>query len=405
MHNRTVWITGVGTANPLGFDLKVCGGNLLNGRSGIRTITDFDLPDNLSHLAARLGPVPCPDCCNEGEFRKLAPVEQMFLWSAHQALVQAGIWEQRQTVRIGLVLALGAEWLFHWEDGFHRGTGRVGQPDQDRRSTLRLLQDTLGLHGPAATVGAACASGGHALAQARQWIRMGWADVCLAAAGDVFVTPFSISCFGNLRALSLRNDDPEGASRPFDQERDGFVMGEGGAVFVLESAEHARRRGASPLAEFAGFGATSDAHHMVIPCPDPAPAVKAMRLALADARVNRDEVDYVNAHATSTPAGDTAESKVLATVFGPYVRRIPVSSTKSMTGHLLSGAAAMNVLACIVALQEQALPPTINLDHPDPECDLCHIPHQARPQKANVVVSNSLGFGGSNTSIVLKKAA
>jgi 3-oxoacyl-[acyl-carrier-protein] synthase II len=243
------------------------------------------------------------------------------------------------------------------------------------------------------------------LAQGRQWIRMGWVDVCLAGAGDMFVTPMAMSCFGNLRALSMRNNDPAGASRPFDRERDGFVMGEGGVVFVLESAGHARRRGARPLADVAGFGASSDAFHMVIPSPDPAPAVAALRRALADAQVNPEDIDYINAHATSTPVGDPSECKVLTQVLGDGVRKVPVSSTKSMTGHLLSGAAAMNVLACLVALQEQALPPTINLHDPDPECDLCHVPLQAQPRPVRVAVSNSLGFGGSNTSLVLRKAA
>jgi 3-oxoacyl-[acyl-carrier-protein] synthase II len=216
------------------------------------------------------------------------------------------------------------------------------------------------------------------------------------------VTPMSLAGFGNLRALSRRNAEPRAASRPFDRNRDGFVMGEGGAVFVLEGAPRARRRGARPYAEVAGYGASSDAHNMVIPSPDPEPAVAAMRQALADAGLNPDQVDYINAHATSTPVGDAAEARVLHTVFGEAVRRVPISSTKSMTGHLLTAAAAVEALACLVAMRQRALPPTINLDEPDPECDLCHVANEARPASVRVAVSNSFGFGGSNTCLVLR---
>jgi 3-oxoacyl-[acyl-carrier-protein] synthase II len=214
----------------------------------------------------------------------------------------------------------------------------------------------------------------------------------------------SLAAFGNLRALSRRNADPRGASRPFDRGRDGFVLSEGGAVFVLERADDARRRGATAHAEVAGCGAASDAYHMVIPSPDPGPAVAAMRAALADAGIDPADVDYVNAHATSTPVGDVAEARVLAAVFGDGVRRVPVSSTKSMTGHLVTAAAAAEALACIAAMRHGCVPPTINLDDPDPECDLCHVPHTARPHQVRVAVSNSFGFGGSNTCLVLRAA-
>jgi 3-oxoacyl-[acyl-carrier-protein] synthase II len=215
----------------------------------------------------------------------------------------------------------------------------------------------------------------------------------------------SLAGFGNLRALSRRNDDPASASRPFDRDRDGFVMGEGGAMFVLEPAASARRRGARAYAEIAGFGASSDAFHMIIPSSNPEPAAGALRAALADAAVNPDEIDYLNAHATSTPVGDRAEARVLQIVLGEAIRKVAVSSTKSMTGHLLSAAAAVEALACLVALDHQAIPPTINLDDPDPECDLCHVPHQARLQRVRIAVSNSFGFGGSNACLVLRKVA
>jgi 3-oxoacyl-[acyl-carrier-protein] synthase II len=220
------------------------------------------------------------------------------------------------------------------------------------------------------------------------------------------VTPMSLAGFGNLRALSRRNGEPQAASRPFDKERDGFVMSEGGAVFVLERSADARKRGARARAEVAGFGASSDAHNMVIPSPDPGPAVVAMRQALADAEVSPDQDDYINAHATSTPVGDVAEARVLATVFGDDVGRVPISSTKSMTGHLLTAAAAVEALACVSAMARKAVPPTINLREIDPECaHLCHVANEARERDVRVTLSNSFGFGGSNTCLVLRAVA
>jgi 3-oxoacyl-[acyl-carrier-protein] synthase II len=269
---------------------------------------------------------------------------------------------------------------------------------------VQRARQRLALTGPAVSLSAACASGNYALALARRWLRLGWVDVCLAGACDMAITPMTLASFGNLRALSRRNDDPQAASRPFDAGRDGFVMGEGGALFVLEPADAARRRGAQVYAEVAGCGASSDAYNMVIPSPHLEPAIAAMRQALADARVNPDEVGYVNAHATSTPVGDQAEARVLGTVFGAALLQVPVSSTKSMTGHLLTAAAAIEAIACIAALQNQAIPPTINLHDPDPECRLLHVPNSAQERPVRVTVSNSFGFGGSNTCLVLRAA-
>jgi 3-oxoacyl-[acyl-carrier-protein] synthase II len=262
----------------------------------------------------------------------------------------------------------------------------------------------LALSGPAISVSAACASGNCALALARRWLELGWVDVCLAGACDAGVTPLGLAGFGNLRALSRRNSEPQAASRPFDRERDGFVMSEGGTMFVLESSQSARRRSARAYAELAGCGYSSDAHNMVIPSPDPEPATAAMKQAFADAQIEPSSVDYINAHATSTPVGDIAETNVLRAVLGEALRWVPVSSTKSMTGHCLTAAAAVEALACLVAMQRSAIPPTINLDDPDQDCNLCHVANEARPGPVRVAVSNSFGFGGSNTCIVLRAA-
>jgi 3-oxoacyl-[acyl-carrier-protein] synthase II len=301
-------------------------------------------------------------------------------------------------------LGSGGELLRRWEGNWDAGGREVYEGRTDSPTLAEEAVLHLGLNGPSCTMAAACASANYAFAQARRWIELGLADVCVAGAVET-ITPICRSAFNNLRALSRRADEPTKASRPFDAERDGFVMGEGAAMLVLESAERANRRGAKVYAEVAGFGASSDAFHMIIPSSDPAPASAAMRAALADAVLAPEEVDYVNAHATSTPVGDKCEARALHAVFGEHVKRVPVSSTKSMTGHLLSAAAAVEALACLAAMEHQKIPPTINLDTPDPDCDLCHVPNQAIERPVRVAISNSFGFGGSNTTLVLRKAA
>lgn len=403
---QPIWITGLGTVTPLGNSYASVAENLLAGRSGIAKITDLKLDEFSCQIAGRIGPIPVAHGWDPQEFARLEKLHQLILWCTTQALVDSGYWDKRHDVRIGLVLGLGAEWLRAWElDCFHGEGNLLRRPRGDEQSLINTVQKQLGLCGPATVVAAACASGNVALAQARNWIKRGWVDVCLAGACDLWVTPMALASFGRLRVLSRRNEAPSAASRPFDADRDGFVMGEGGAVFVLERADSARQRSARAYAEVAGHGSTSDAFNLVIPNANPDPAAKAVRLALADARLNPEQVDYINAHATSTAVGDACEAKVLQSVFGPACSRIPVSSTKSMTGHLLSAAAAMEALACLIALDHQATPPTINLDHPDPECDLCHVPNHAQEHPLNIAISNSFGFGGNNTCTVFRKVA
>lgn len=399
------WITGVGTVTALGSTLTDVADRLLAGESGITKVHGFDVTEHPSQIAGEIRAVPCPaEDCHKA-FARLPRLEQTARWCCSQALRDSGWWDKRHDLRVGLVLGLGAEWTLFWEWAGLTGKQLIHHPDQQPPPLVERLRDHLGLSGPVASLGAACASGNFALAQARQWLELGWVDICLAGGCDAGVSPMSLAGFGNLRALSRRNDAPAAASRPFDRGRDGFVVGEGGAVFVLESAERARQRGAKPYASVAGFGARSDAHHMVIPSPDPAPAAAAMNQALADAAVEPSQVDYINAHATSTPVGDIAEARVLSLVFGDALSRVPISSTKSMTGHALTAAAAIEATACIAAIQRGAIPPTINLEDPDPECPLCHVPNQARPANVRVAVSNSFGFGGSNTCLVLKAVA
>ena len=397
-----VWITGVGTATPLGITFAAAADGFLAGKSAVRPVTRIDVARHPCRIAASLDVLPPPPGWDEKAFADLDRSGQLFLWCAVQALRDAGLWERRSDLRIGLVLGCGGECILTWEEDWQAGGRSVHHPELERPSVLDGVRRRLGLTGPATTVAAACASGNVAVAVARRWLALGWVDVCVAGGGDRAVTPMCLGGFGNLGALSSRNEDPPAASRPFDRDRDGLVLGEGGALFVLESAARARRRGARVYAEVAGFGASSDAYHMVIPSTNPGPAATAVRRALADAAVNPDEVDYVNAHATSTPVGDAAEARALKTVFGAAAARVHVSATKSMTGHALSGAAAVDAVACLTALERQTLPPTINLTDPDPECDLCHVAREARPHPVRVVISNSFGFGGSNTCLVLR---
>jgi 3-oxoacyl-[acyl-carrier-protein] synthase II len=401
MTSEAVWITGVGTANPLGTDFSKFADNLLAGRSGVAPITDLPVENHPCRIAARVGSIPVPPGWSADDFAALERLNQLVLWCCAAALRDADYWNVRSELRVGLVLGLGAEHLRTWELESHANGGQVSELDVDGPEVLRTVRGQLGLVGPATVVAAACASGNVALSQARQWVRRGWVDIAVAGGCDLWVTPMALAGFGNLRVLSKRNDRPAAACRPFDRDRDGFVMGEGGAMFVLEPASTARRR---PYAELAGCGSTGDAAHLVIPSSDPAPAVKALRLALADAGVTPEAVAYINAHGTGTVVGDRAETIIIREVFGPAAAMVPVSSTKSMTGHLLSAAAAIEALACLVALDRQAVPPTINLDNPDPECDLSHVPNTAEERRVRVAVSNSFGFGGSNNCVVLRKA-
>jgi 3-oxoacyl-[acyl-carrier-protein] synthase II len=395
-----VWITGIGAATPLGSALADIEANLLAGRSGVVLVRRFPTDDYPSRIAALLPESLRPQGCEFENFATSQPLDQLAYCCVESALLDANLWNARHAARVGLVLGIGAEWMLHWEADSLQGGMRLYDPDLDHDSTIERVQLALGLSGPALALSAACASGNHALEIGRQWLRLGLVDICVAGALDLAVSPIGLATFGNLRALSRRNTDPTAASRPFDRGRDGFVLGEGGVAFVLERAGNARRRGANAYAEVAGCGSSSDAYHHVIPSPDPRPAATAMRQALADARIEPQDVDHVNAHATSTPVGDTAEAAVLRLVLGDDASRIPVTSTKSLTGHMLTAAGAFEALACLTAMRHQAIPPTINLDEPD--VDLCLVANEARPHPIRIAVSNSFGFGGSNTSLVLR---
>jgi 3-oxoacyl-[acyl-carrier-protein] synthase II len=403
--DQAVWITGLGLATPMGCTFQGFADQLLAGKSGIRAITAFDTTNHACKIGGFLEPLDPPPGWDRQTFQNYTLWQKLLVSCAVQALADAGWWPLQSETRIGLVLGLGGEWLVSWENDMHQGGNRLREPHTDDEGHTRFLRDQLQLQGPVSTVSAACASGNLALGMARQWIRRGRVDVVLAGAAECAITPMSVGCFGNLGALSKRNDQPAAASRPFDLQRDGFVMAEGGALFVLESARSARRRGAKVYGEVAGFGAASDAFHLVAPGDDPRYAAQAIGSALRDARLCPDDIDYVNAHATSTPVGDAFETKVLHQALGAAVATVPVSGTKSMTGHMVGAASAVEAAVCLAAFDRQAIPPTINLDEPDPECRLCHVANQSQSRRVSVALSNSFGFGGSNTCLILRQVA
>ena len=406
MTHDSICITGVGLTSSLGHSYDEFSNNLLSHVSGIEPVAEFDVSDHPSQIASLIGKIPCPSGFDEDEYYSRLRIEQCGIWCAETALRHAGLQDRPAGLRIGLVLGLGAEWMQSWEMDYRRGGRRAFDPTEEPAGMTTKVHRFLNLRGPQLTISAACASGNWALAQGRRWLEMGWVDLCLAGACDIGVTPLSMAGFGNLRALSRKNETPHAALRPFDSDRDGMVLGEGGAVFVLEKTKAAVERGAHRYADVVGFGASSDAFHMVIPCPEPQHGIAAMRQALNDAQITPADIGYINAHATGTPVGDICEAKILQSVLGDAVGQVPISSTKSLTGHLLSAAAAIEAVACLTVLEQQLIPPTVNLDHPDPECAMLrHVRGQSESAKVDVTVSNSFGFGGNNTCLVLKKAA
>ena len=401
-----VLITGIGVVSPVGNSFPEVADALLAGRSGLRSIDPGPFARESVQFAGAVTEIPPPSAAacplDPTGFAALPRLDQLCVSPIAAALTDAGLSGERSSRRIGLVLGLGAEHLKAWEADYLGGGGHVFAPACGSTLVQRMAR-LFGLTGPAVTTAAACASSGCAMALGRTWLDAGWVDVCVVGGCDTF-SPTSLAAFYNLRALSRRSDDPTKASRPFDRDRDGFVMGEGGAFFTLERKSDAAGRGARAYAELAGVGMSSDASHMVAPCTDPVQAARAITMALLDAGVAPDEVDYLNAHAAGTSAGDAAEAGAIRMALGAAADRVPVSSTKSMSGHLVSGAAAFEAVACLAALSRQAIPPTLNLDHPDEACDLDHVPHEARPAAVRVAASNSFGFGGSNLCLVLRAA-
>lgn len=412
MHNlRQVVVTGVGCISPLGSDVKTTWEGLLAGRCGISPISRFD-PDGLScQIAGQADDFNPESRLAAKEARRMDRFIQLGLCAGLEAFDDSGLdLDSTDRTQAGVLIGAGIGGLETIETTTHllseKGARKVSPfyiPSSIINMVSGNLSIMLGLQGPNLAVVTACTTGTHAIGEAARMIALGDAEVMIAGGTEAAITPTSMAGFAAAKALSRRNDSPQTASRPWDQGRDGFVMGEGAGTLVLESAEHAKARGARIYAELAGYGMSGDAHHMTQPAAGGEGAARCMKNALNSAGLNPTAVGYINAHGTSTPLGDLAETLAIKSVFESHASSLLVSSNKSMIGHLLGAAGGVEAVASVLSLHHQTIPPTINLDEPDPECDLDYVPHEARNTAVNTVVSNSFGFGGTNGTLVFSR--
>ncbi len=407
-----VFITGIGIISPLGLDVSTTWSELTQGHSGIDQITAFDTEGFDTSFAAQVKGFDPEDYLDRKLARRMDRFAQFAAVAAQEACRNAGIKPaEEDPYRTAVIIGSGIGGIITLSQQYEvlreRGPRRVTPfliPMMLGDMASAQVSMVTGSMGANYCVVSSCSSGADALGQGWEMIRRGQADVVLAGGSEAPISPIAVAGFNSLRALSRYNEDPQLASRPFDRDRDGFVMGEGSAVLVLEGEEHFRKRQASALAELRGYGATSDAHHVTEPNPTGQSAAEAILLALQAAEVDTSEIDYLNAHGTSTPLNDSQETKAIKLALGEEAYRVPISSSKSMTGHLLGAGGALEAAFCVLALQHGLIPPTINLHNQDPECDLDYTPLKARAQPLNVVVSNSFGFGGHNSVLVLSNA-
>ena len=411
MKKRRAVVTGIGVLAPNGNSLSEYWDALIAGKSGIGPIQSFDAENLSVRIAGELSDFNPEDHFDRKEIRRLDPFSIYALVTSHESISHSGLDQsdvnkERVSVIIGTGVG-GIQTLENQHGVFsNRGQRRVTPyfvPKMISNIAAGQIAIHHGFQGPNHTVVSACASGTDAIGTATRIIQYGDADVVVTGGVEASITGLCIAGFANMKALSTRNDDPTAASRPFDANRDGFVLGEGAASIILEEAEHARSRGATILAEVAGYGSTDDAFHITQPSEGGKGAIAAMQLALTDAQLGVEDVDYINAHGTSTPFNDKTESAAITTLFGEHAQKLKVSSTKSMIGHSLGASGALEAAACVQAIYHNMLPPTINYKTPDPECTLDYVPNTAQEAEVNVVMSNSFGFGGHNGVIVLKR--
>lgn len=402
--DEEIWITGVGIGCPMGFNLADFSISLLEGKSSVKKVELFDVKNHPSQIASYIDQIPPSKSLSNEAFYSRSKAEQLYIHCLGQAIEDAGIEKEISRKNCGLILGTGSDWLLSWEENFLCGGENYKLPGREIAPYFHFSKELYHIEGPVMQVSTACASANHALSFGSDWLKMGLVDICIVGSCSINVTPITLASFGNLRALSRRNDNPKSASRPFDKDRDGFVLGEGGAIFILEKASSARNRRAFCHGKILGAGFSSDAFHPVIPSPDTYQIESAIKSALINSKTNHGNVDYINAHGTSTPVGDAGEANAIRNVFQDKFKSIPVSSIKSMAGHALAASSAIEAAACLIALKKQAIPPTINLDSIDPACDLNHVANTTIEKKLNCVLSNSFGFGGSNSCIVLGKA-
>ncbi len=408
---RRVVVTGLGCISPVGNDVETTWEHILAGESGVDTITHYDATDYKTNFAAEVKGFDGAAIFGSKDARRMDRYAQFAIAAALQAVNHANLEiSDENRDRIGVVIGTGIGGigtLFEQMMVFvERGPSRVSPfmvPMMLPDTAPGLVAIQLGIRGPNMAVVTACATGTNTIGEATEVIRRGQADVMLAGGAEATIVPIAMAGLGVMTALSTRNDDPQRASRPFDLHRDGFVMGEGSAVLVLEALEHAQARGAHILAEISGYGATNDAFHISAPAENGAGAALCMQMALDNANMSVKDIQYINAHGTSTTLNDKSETAAIKTIFGELAYNIPISSTKSMTGHLLGASGALEAVICVKVLQNDILPPTINYETPDPECDLDYVPNSARAAHVDHVMSNSFGFGGHNATIILSR--
>jgi 3-oxoacyl-[acyl-carrier-protein] synthase II len=412
MSERRVVITGVGVVTPIGSDIPTFWQNLTNGVSGISRFEAFDSTDYDCKIAGEIrGFNAASYFKNPKSTKRTDRFTQFAMAGAKMAVEDAGlIPDQLDCTRVGVMIGSGIGGLYSMEEEAKRLQARG--PSRVSPFTIAMMISNMasgivsmeyGFAGPNMCIVTACATANNSLGEAWRIIKFGDADAIVAGGCEATITPLGIAGFASMKALSCRNDEPERACRPFDTDRDGFIMGEGAGILVLEELEHAKKRGAHIYCELAGYGATADAYHMTAPLPEGEGAARAMQIAMRHAGVNPEDVDYINAHATSTPIGDICETKAIKQALGDSAKTVAVSSTKSMTGHLLGAAGGVEMAACVLAIKHGIIPPTINLENPDPECDLDYVPNVAREKKVRVAINNSFGFGGHNATLIAKE--
>ncbi len=406
-----VVITGLGAITPIGNDLKSYLKGLQSGQNGVDQITLFDASSHACRFAAEVKSFDPTGKLEPKESKRWDRFSKFGVIAAKEALNHSGlIIDNSNSGRIGVIIGSGVGGLLTMETQAHvlenKGASRVSPftvPMMIPNMATGLAAIALGAKGPSSAVSTACAAGSNAIGDAFRLLQLGKEDAMVCGGAEASITPLGVAGFASAKALSFRNDDPSTASRPFDSQRDGFVIGEGAGVLILETLDHALKRDATIQAEIIGYGTTCDAHHITSPTPGGVGGAEAMKLALIDGQINPEEVDYINAHGTSTPANDSNETSAIKAALGNHAYQVPTSSTKAMTGHLLGGSGGIEAVACALAIKHEIIPPTINYSNPDPNCDLDYVPNKAREKKLGVVLSNSFGFGGHNVCLAFRQ--
>lgn len=409
--NKRVVITGLGAITPIGNNLTEYWDGLLQGRNGVGKVTLFDASEHACHIAAEVKNFDPHQYLDKKDAKRMDRFAQFAVCASKQAIADADFKiDELNADRVGVLIGTGVGGLKVMEEQnenlITKGPRKVSPftiPMMIANMAAGLTAIHTGARGPNSCTVTACAAGSHAIGDAFKIVQAGYADAMFCGGAEAAVTPLSFAGFCSAKALSTRNDDPAHASRPFDRDRDGFVMGEGSGILFIEELEHALARGAKIYAEIVGYGMTCDAYHMTSPVPGGQGATRAMELALADAELSPEQVDYINAHGTSTQANDSTETKAIEKALGARAQQVVISSTKSMTGHLLGGSGGIEAVATAMAISKDRVPPTINLINPDPECNLDYIPNSSREHQVNVALSNSFGFGGHNVTLAFKK--